>query len=67
MATIAEIDTEEEGVTSTLEEGEKEVGKKDAKKLHKHKAKREGNMALWKKTEKDAARKTAKQIQARIR
>ena len=67
MATVVEIDTEEEGVTSTLEEGEKTVDTKYAKKLHKHKAKREGNMALWKKTEKDAARKTAKQIQARIR
>ena len=66
MATAVERDTEEEGVTSTLEEVEKAVDKKDAKRLLKHKATREGNMALWKKTKKDVARKTAKQIQARI-
>ena len=48
-------------------EAEERADKVEARKLAKHKAKREGGMALWRKAEKDAARKTAKQLQARIR
>ena len=39
----------------------------EARRLAKHKAKREGGITLWRKAEKDAARKTAKQLQAIIR
>ena len=47
-------------------EVDERAGKVEARRLAKHKAKREGGVALWKKAEKDAARKTAKQLQARI-
>ena len=67
LASVAEASTEEGGWALALEEEEKTADKKEARRLHKHKAKCDGNITLWKKTEKDAARKTAKQMQARIR
>ena len=71
-AAEAETDAEEEAWALALEEKAKPAAaeradKVEARKLAKHKAKREGGIALWKKAEKDAARKTAKQLQARVR
>ena len=51
----------------TKPEAEEKADKMETRRLAKHKSKREESMALWRKAEKDAARKTAKQVQARIR
>ena len=48
-------------------EAEERADKAEARRLAKHKAKREGGVTLWRKAEKDAARKTSKQLHARIR
>ena len=71
-AANAEIGAGEEAWALALEgeckpEVEERAGKVETRRLAKHKAKREGGVALWKKAEKDAARKTAKQLQARVR
>ena len=64
-AANAEIGAGEEAWALALEgeckpEVEERAGRVETRRLAKHKAKREGGIALWKKAEKDAARKTAK-------
>ena len=71
-AAEAETNAEEEAWALALEEKAKpeaaeRIDKGEMRRLAKHKAKREGCVTLWRKAEKDAARKTAKQLQARIR
>ena len=71
-AASAETGAKEGGRASALEEGETvkatwKADNEEARSVARHKAKREGSMTLWEKAEKDAARKTAKQLQARIR
>ena len=71
-AAEAETNAEAEAWALALEEKAKpeaaeRTDKVETRRLAKHKAKREGGMTLWRKAEKDAARKTAKQLQARIR